>query len=96
VKNCGDIDNVKGDYAVLKTPCPECGKTVQESHRRFNCDSCDFFIWKTLATREFSPEEMEILLAGETTGELEGFRSRMGKEFQAPVRLQKMRKATGR
>ena len=89
VKNCGDIDNVKGDYAVLKTPCPECGKTVQESHRRFNCDSCDFFIWKTLATREFSPEEMEILLAGETTGELEGFRSRMGKEFRAPVRLQK-------
>ena len=32
-----DRDTVPGDYATLKTPCPNCGGLVRENYRRFSC-----------------------------------------------------------
>jgi DNA topoisomerase-3 len=32
-----DRDTIPGDYATLKTPCPNCGGTVKENYRRFAC-----------------------------------------------------------
>src|SRR4029079_11598224 len=32
-----DRDTIPGDYATLKTPCPNCGGVVQETYRRYNC-----------------------------------------------------------
>lgn len=90
-KECGEVENVAGDYAALAAKCPACGGEVRESFRRFSCADrkCGFFIWKDLAGREFSVAEAEKLLRDRETPELEGFRSRIGREFSAAVFLRK-------
>jgi DNA topoisomerase-3 len=60
---------------------------VLENYRKFQCQACDFSIWKVVSSREFAPEEIEELIAKKTIGPLQGFRSRMGKPFAAVVRL---------
>jgi len=60
---------------------------VQENYRKFQCQRCDFSIWKVMSSREFAPEEIEDLIAKGSIGPLQGFRSRMGKPFTAVVRL---------
>ncbi|MBE8158578.1 MAG: DNA topoisomerase III, partial [Betaproteobacteria bacterium] len=62
---------------------------VRESHRRFACGACEFFIWKAVAGREFSAAEADLLLSGKKTALLEGFRSKMGREFSAEMVLKK-------
>ena len=66
-------------FATLKTPCPKCGATVQENYRKFQCQSCDFAIWRVMSGRELAPEEVEELIEKRVVGPLTGFRSRMGK-----------------
>jgi len=84
IKN-GDIPDTA--FLTLKAPCPKCGGTVQENYRKFQCQACDFNIWKVVSSREFAPEEIEELIANRSIGPLQGFRSRMGKPFAAVVRL---------
>ena len=74
-------------FLTLGTPCPKCGGTVQENYRKFQCQKCDFSIWKVVSSRQFAPEEIEELIAKRTVGPLTGFRSRLGKPFAAVVRL---------
>jgi len=84
IKN-GDIPDTA--FLTLKAPCPKCGGTVQENYRKFQCQACDFNIWKVVSSREFAPEEIEDLISKQSIGPLQGFRSRMGKPFAAVVRL---------
>ena len=86
-KECGEVENVSGDYAILTAKCPACGGEVRESFRRFSCGGCGFFIWKDIAGREFSVAEAETLLQDRKIAELDGFRSRLGREFSAEVFL---------
>ncbi|MGB7541442.1 MAG: DNA topoisomerase III [Burkholderiales bacterium] len=74
-------------FLTLGTPCPKCGGTVQENYRKFQCQKCDFSIWKVVSSREFAPEEIEELITKRAVGPLTGFRSRLGKPFAAVVRL---------
>jgi DNA topoisomerase III len=74
-------------FLALRTPCPKCGGTVQENYRKFQCNRCDFSVWKVVSSREFAPEEIEQLITNRTVGPLTGFRSRLGKPFAAVVRL---------
>ena len=87
---CGDVENVEGDYAALTSRCPACGGEVRESHRKFSCAAkdCKFSIWKAIASRELSVEEAEALVGGQLVGPLDGFRSKMGREFSAPLQLE--------
>ncbi len=82
-----DSDTVPGDYATLKTPCPNCGGTVKENYRRFACEQCEFSITKTPAGRQFEIPEVEALLAERTLGPLQGFRSKIGRPFAAILRI---------
>ena len=88
-KECGEVENISGDYADLTAKCPACGGKVRESFRRFSCQKCAFFIWKDIAGREFSIAEAETLLQDGKTAELDGFRSRLGREFSAEVFLRR-------
>jgi DNA topoisomerase-3 len=81
----GDIPDTA--FLTLKAPCPKCGGMVLENYRKFQCQDCDFNIWKVVSSREFAPEEIEDLIATKSIGPLQGFRSRMGKPFAAVVRL---------
>ena len=74
-------------FATVPEPCPKCGGSVQENYRKFQCQKCDFSLWKVLSGREWSPEEIGQLFRERFIGPLHGFRSRMGRPFSAGIRL---------
>lgn len=80
-------DTIPGDYATLKTPCPNCGGTVKENYRRFACTQCEFSMSKTPGGRQFEVPEVEELLKNRTIGPLQGFRSKMGRPFAAILKI---------
>ncbi len=82
-----ESDTVPGDFSTLQTPCPKCGGVVKENYKKYQCQKCDFALWKILAGRQLEPAEVEELIAKRTIGPLQGFRSRMGKPFNAVLRL---------
>jgi DNA topoisomerase-3 len=90
-----DRDTIPGDYATLKTPCPNCGGTVKENYRRFVCvgdaaaedGGCGFSITKIPGGRAFELDEVEAFLAHKKIGPLEGFRSKAGWPFTAELKL---------
>ncbi len=84
IKN-GDIPDTA--FATVPAPCPKCGGTVQENYRKFQCQKCDFSLWKVTSGREWSPEEVAELITKRYVGPLTGFRSRMGKPFAAAMKL---------
>ena len=60
---------------------------VQENYRKFQCQKCDFSIWKVTSGREWSPEEVAELVIQRVVGPLTGFRSKQGRPFAAVLRL---------
>ncbi|HUN69585.1 MAG TPA: DNA topoisomerase III, partial [Burkholderiales bacterium] len=82
-----ESDTVPGDFATLSVPCPKCGGEIRENYKKFQCQKCDFAMWKIVAGRQFEIAEVEELIAKRVVGPLQGFRSRMGKPFAAMIRL---------
>ena len=82
-----DSDTIPGDFGELQTPCPKCGGKVKETYKKFQCTQCDFSLWKIIAGRQFEAAEVELLLAERSVGPLSGFRNKMGRPFNAHVRL---------
>jgi DNA topoisomerase-3 len=82
-----ESDTVPGDFGTLSVPCPRCGGTVKETYKKFQCQSCDYSLWKIVAGRQFEIQEMESLLREKEVGPLQGFRNKMGRPFNAKVRL---------
>jgi DNA topoisomerase-3 len=82
-----ESDTVPGDFATLKVACPRCGGEVKENYKKFACQACDWGTWKIVAGRQFEVEEMEALLREGRIGPLTGFRNKMGRPFDAEIRL---------
>jgi len=90
-----DRDTIPGDYATLKTPCPNCSGVVKENYRRFTCvgtspaedNGCGFSISKIPGGRSFELDEVERFIADKKIGPLEGFRSKAGWPFTAELKL---------
>ena len=89
VKRAKEYDNatIPGDYATLKTPCPNCGGMVKENYRRFACTKCEFSMSKVPGSRQFEIAEVEELLEKREIGPLQGFRSKMGRPFAAILKI---------
>lgn len=82
-----ESDTVPGDFVTLATPCPRCEGVVKENYKKFACQSCDWSAWKIVAGRQFEIEEIETLLRVGRVGPLTGFRNKMGRLFNAEIRL---------
>jgi DNA topoisomerase-3 len=82
-----ESETVPGDYATLATPCPKCSGVVKENYKKFQCQNCDFALWRILSGRQFEPREIEELVEKRQIGPLQGFRSRLGKPFAAIIKL---------
>ena len=81
-------ETIEGEYAVIDAKCPNCGRgPIKEDYKTFRCQNCDWLMWKTMASRQFEPEEVRELLTKGRVGPLQGFRSKMGRPFEAAVRL---------
>jgi DNA topoisomerase-3 len=82
-----ESDTVPGDFGSLKTPCPKCGGEVHENYKKFQCQKCDFSLWKIVAGRQLEIPEVEELIEKRIVGPLQGFRSKMGRPFAAVIKL---------
>jgi len=82
-----DSDTIPGDFGELAAPCPRCGGKIKETYKKFQCQGCDYGLWKIVAGRQFEPEEIETLLTAGSIGPLTGFRNKMGRPFNALIKL---------
>jgi DNA topoisomerase III len=81
-------EEIHGEYATIDAKCPNCGSgPIKEDYKTFRCQNCDWLMWKTMASRQFTPEEVAELLSKGRVGPLRGFRSKMGRAFEATVKL---------
>ncbi|SEL36436.1 DNA topoisomerase III [Nitrosovibrio tenuis] len=80
-------ETISGNFSTLESPCPKCGGVVHETYKKFQCQNCDFGLWKILAGRQFETAEMEQLITDRAVGPLQGFRSKMGRLFNANIKL---------
>ncbi len=78
-------DNSFESRVVINSPCPKCGGKIHETFKWFACSNkgCDFQIWKSIASKSLTVEEVEILLKNRKIGPLNGFRSKQGRPFSA-------------
>ncbi|MFT4172993.1 MAG: DNA topoisomerase III [Rhodocyclaceae bacterium] len=82
-----ESDTVPGEFVTLQTPCPKCGGVIKENYKKFQCQSCDYALWKIVAGRQFEIPEIEELLSTGRVGPLLGFRNKMGRAFNAEIKL---------
>jgi DNA topoisomerase-3 len=82
-----ESDTVPGDFGELTTRCPKCGGLIKENYKKFQCQSCDFSLWKILAGRQLEIPEADELIAKGSVGPLQGFRSKLGRPFAAIIKL---------
>jgi len=82
-----DSDSIPGDFGELATPCPKCGKVIKETYKKFQCQGCDFSLWKIVAGRQFDAREIDELLTQRRLGPLTGFRNKLGRPFSAIIQL---------
>ena len=82
-----ESDTVPGDFGEVKVLCPKCGGEIKENYKKFQCQKCDFALWKIVAGRQFEIPEIEELITKRTIGPLQGFRSKLGRPFAAIIRL---------
>jgi DNA topoisomerase-3 len=82
-----ESDTVPGDFGTLKVPCPKCGGQIHENYKKFQCQQCDFGLWKIVAGRQLEIPEVEELIEKRQVGPLQGFRSKLGRPFAAVIKL---------
>jgi len=82
-----ESDTVPGDFGTLDVPCPKCGGEIHENYKKFQCQKCDYALWKIVAGRQFEIHEIEELLTKGAVGPLQGFRSKQGFPFAAVIKM---------
>lgn len=82
-----ESDTVPGDFGTLKTPCPKCGGEIHENYKKFQCQKCDYSLWKIVAGRQLEIPEVEELIEKGKVGPLQGFRSAKGFPFAAIIKM---------
>lgn len=70
--------------------CPLCGKDILRGKKSYGCvgykdKSCNFTVWLTMSGRTISVTDCRALLENGRTDKLEGFVSKQGKPFSAPL-----------
>ena len=83
-----ESDTIPGDFGELRVPCPKCGGVIKENYKKFQCQKCDFNMWKIVLSRQLEIAEAEELLTKKKVGPLQGFRSKKtGFPFAAIIKL---------
>ena len=84
-------ETMRGNFHDLATKCPKCGSTdgFKESFKAYDCKNqdCKLVVWKTVSGRELEPVEVSTLLETGSVGPLKGFKSKMGRPFEAKLAL---------
>jgi len=76
------------EYDDLDVACPQCqARPLKQDEKSYRCRSCKFSIWKVVASRPMSDDEIRTLLTENFLPPMTGFRSRFGQEFEAALEL---------
>jgi DNA topoisomerase-3 len=72
--------------------CPKCNEGhIVEGRKGFGCnrfrEGCNFVVWKTVASKELTREQVETLIRDGKTDVIGGFKSRKGTTFETRLRL---------
>lgn len=78
-----------GQNARLETPCPQCQGEVVISPKLYACTGCNLKIWKTVASKALTDNQVSTLLKNGKSGVIKGFTSKAGKKFDAMLKLEK-------
>lgn len=92
------VDVAKGQQseavATISTfgPCPKCREgIIRDVRKGWGCsrwqEGCDFIIWRSVSGKKLTETQVKTLVAGRTTAELKGFKSKAGKSFSARLKL---------
>ncbi len=78
--------------AFPQLPCPKCEQGhIVEGRKGFGCnryrEGCDFVVWKVVASKELTKEQVETLIREGKTDVIGGFKSRKGTTFETRLRL---------
>lgn len=78
--------------AITLGSCPKCRQgNIQDRGKGWACsrwrEGCDFVIWRTVAGKKLTEAQVKVLVAGRTTAELKGFKSKAGRNFSARLKL---------
>jgi len=69
--------------------CPKCQKSLREFDKGYGCcKECGFVIWKGVAGKTLSSSQVKKLLANGMTDTITGFVSKVGKKFDAKLKLE--------
>ncbi|MCL0080621.1 DNA topoisomerase 3 [Peptococcaceae bacterium] len=86
-----ESSNIAMESKTAIGKCPVCGKNIVESKKSFGCvgwkEGCKFVIWKEIAKKKLSINQVKTLLTKQKTGKLKGFMSKKGKKFDAVLIL---------
>ncbi len=91
-----DVAKNQQSEAVAATttlgPCPKCRQgAIREGRKGWGCtrwrEGCDFVIWRIVAGKKLTEAQAKTLVAGRTTSQLKGFKSKQGKSFSARLKL---------
>lgn len=67
--------------------CPLCGKELKEFPKNYSCsgykEGCNFKLWKEILGKTLTKAQIKGLLENGSSGLIEGFKSKQGKDFNA-------------
>lgn len=72
-------------------PCPCCNGALKANSKAISCD-CGFILWKTQASKDLSDTQLLAVLTKGKTAKIKGFKSKVGKDFEAKLVLDKASK----
>lgn len=67
--------------------CPKCGGAVVSYPKAVKCEKCDFIIFKTLAGKNITDNQLKKLFERGKTDKIKGFKNKEEKEFEAKLIL---------
>lgn len=70
-----------GKLERLSAVCPNCGKEIAVTPKRYSCSGCNFGIWAEIAGKKLTLNQVSKLISEGKTGSIRGFKSKAGKTF---------------
>ncbi len=88
------VDTVKESNIESTGNCPVCKSQIMEKEKLYGCTNwkegnCEFKVWKQIAGKTLTPENVKELLTKKKTKPIEGFKNKKGSLFTASLKLEK-------